>query len=647
MKRNSTDRHRALAKWRAFFIVNSLISGYTTVVLMKFVETHLTKHHLLHAPHKWFLAFLASPVHFCELHYKRKYHLTFSHAKKLFIFDMGLLLSVLILFGATIYWFAYTPTVEHAILLSVNASQERIKSGEYVSYTVEYTNTSNARLVDAILSVQMPEGFLLDETHSDIGSSHRISVNDLLPGASGHSSFSGWFYDIPEEQHSIAAFLYYRQQDRQEPEQRGARILTTLRGSVLEGSIVINDRILANGSVPIQFVLRNTGDKTLEGVRLPLQGAEGLQFDEITIETGHIDEENALLWVVDDLEPGATASLSATLHSSLPREVRQQDIEFTPTLSLGDHDLSQGTTTKIVDVLHPQIDIEAVYDTASPFIASGDTTGISVAIANSSDVALDHLSVTLTLPGNIVDLAYVRSHSNATFTGETVTFTASHNAALESFSPGDRVVLNLPIRIKEAVQSSSPRLQVPVDIVARVTDIPESTFEARASTAPLTIGGNIILSAESRYYTADGDQLGRGPLPAQVGKESKYWAVMRLTNTATKMGNVVLTAALPPYVTFTGKSSVSLGNDLVYDAAGKNVSWSYRSLPPGETVGLFMELAITPVEAQRGTSPVLVNSITVTAHDESTNQDISRSLGRIDISLPHDALGRARGTTVR
>ena len=55
---------------------------------MKFFEEHLTIHHFFHAPHKWFLALLISPIHAAEMHYKRNYHLRFAHARKLFLFDI-------------------------------------------------------------------------------------------------------------------------------------------------------------------------------------------------------------------------------------------------------------------------------------------------------------------------------------------------------------------------------------------------------------------------------------------------------------------------------------------------------------------------------------------------------------------------------
>ncbi len=78
---------------------------------MQFFEKHFNKHHLLHSPHKWFLALLVSPIHTAEMHYKKRYHINFIHAKNLFVFDITLILSIVLLAIGSIFWFTYDPTV--------------------------------------------------------------------------------------------------------------------------------------------------------------------------------------------------------------------------------------------------------------------------------------------------------------------------------------------------------------------------------------------------------------------------------------------------------------------------------------------------------------------------------------------------------
>ena len=109
---------------------------------MLFVTQHLTRHHFFHAPHKWFLALLISPIHFAEIHYKKKYHLNFKHAKKLFAFDMILLSSIIVLIIATSFWFFYNPNIVDQINLSIHIGLTiHISLTIYISLTLHIKGT--------------------------------------------------------------------------------------------------------------------------------------------------------------------------------------------------------------------------------------------------------------------------------------------------------------------------------------------------------------------------------------------------------------------------------------------------------------------------------------------------------------------------
>ena len=98
---------------------------------MKLQNTHSEKNHLFKKPHKWFLRLLSSPIRFAELHYKKKYHLRFRHARKLFIFDIALLIIIILTACTTIFWLSYDPSITKLVYLSIEPSSDRIISGEY------------------------------------------------------------------------------------------------------------------------------------------------------------------------------------------------------------------------------------------------------------------------------------------------------------------------------------------------------------------------------------------------------------------------------------------------------------------------------------------------------------------------------------
>ena len=62
-----------------------------------------------------------------------------------------------------------------------------------------------------------------------------------------------------------------------------------------------------------------------------------------------------------------------------------------------------------------------------------------------------------------------------------------------------------------------------------IVDAQGKTFTGDA--AELPVATEVAMQNSIRYYTEEGDQLGRGPLPPQVGETTKYWVFVQITNT--------------------------------------------------------------------------------------------------------------------
>ena len=236
---------------------------------MKFVEKHLNKHHLFHAPHRWFFAFLSSPIHFSEMHYKRKYHLTFRHAKKLFVFDMALLLGAIALLGSSLFFFLYDPTITDLVHVEITGPTERIKSGEVAQYRVLYKNNSEVKMQDITLTFETPEGFVLYEGESSITQQELDSgkmIDELAPGARGEIAFSGRFFGIPDEPYTIAAHLTYTQEQRSKSEVVARKNIAIVRDSVLDFSVDLPNIILGNGQSTMTMSITNTSDIAVKNI---------------------------------------------------------------------------------------------------------------------------------------------------------------------------------------------------------------------------------------------------------------------------------------------------------------------------------------------------------------------------------------------
>ena len=84
-------------------------------------------------------------------------------------------------------------------------------------------------------------------------------------------------------------------------------------------------------------------------------------------------------------------------------------------------------------------------------------------------------------------------------------------------------------------------------ITATIPGITEE-YTTKTDLTPVSIGTSLRIFPDAHYYSLEGDQIGRGPLPPVVGKETKYWALITVQNGTSEVGSVVVTAQLPANV---------------------------------------------------------------------------------------------------
>lgn len=187
-----------------------------------------------------------------------------------------------------------------------------------------------------------------------------------------------------------------------------------------------------------------------------------------------------------------------------------------------------------------------------------------------------------------------------------------------------------------------------------VTYKKESNFGASVHWAgePREDKFNSDLTARSlaRYYTSEGDQLGRGPLPPVVGETTKYWIFWSIENSLNDLADVSVSAVLPPNVSWTENKSVSLG-ELDYNPARRVVTWKVGELKGylGEewpAQGVAFEVALTPNLEQEGGEALLLNQIKIFGDDKFTGNFLERNLPGLTTNLIYDNLAKDKAKVI-
>lgn len=619
---------------------------------MQFVENHINIRHLFKHPHRWIMAFLLSPIHLAEMHYKRKYHLKFAHAKKLFVFDMLLLLSTILLFAGTIFWTTYDPTVTDLVYVSIKPGHERLLSGQEAIYIATIKNESEVRLTSAKLMLELPEGFILDTEHStwqkgivfDATNYTYVLSGSIEQNEEATFTITGIYYGTPHIETELKATLVYMQEGKVKSESKSGPHISILQGSVLKSILTLPTKIISKTSVPFSLKLTNDGEVEIEKVITPFELPSGASLTNLKTNKGTIMNSR---WTIETLEAKASAALSGYINISIPDYLNSFSIHFTPEITLLETDIPQTTIIHDFEILHPHIQLSASWVEQSTTVSPNETRTLKIDLKNDSAITLTNAKIIVPIPSTIIATNKLFQLNNASFENNSLVLDNRHMSALGTLAPGGSVHIDLKIPIVY-----NPQGETDLTLILHPefsAQLPQSTDTYKTSTqsSPLAIGTQVFLNAELRYYTKEGDQLGRGPLPPEVGNETKYWAIIQINNTTSRIENLKFSATLPSYAIWTGKTSVSHGNDVTFNPATKQVSWSLQNLPAYSNAGLYFELSLIPSTDMAGTNPIMLQNISISATDGYIDVPISRSATNIDNSLKHDPIGSVKGTLIQ
>lgn len=615
---------------------------------MLFFEQHFTKHNLFHAPHKWFLALLASPIHYLELYYKKKYHLRYENAHKLFTFDLIILCSILILTGTTIFWFFFNPTITNFINVSLKISPDKIRSGDYISLTINYQNGSKKTIVDASLAIRLPSSFIIDTVEPSNKFSptdHTFNFGKLTGGANGKTVINGWFFGKPDKDHHLEAQFSYRQEDQNFTETKSARLIATLRGSVLEGTIESAPEILSPGSSPLKIQLVNHGNREIPKITLLLKQKDGLKIEDAFSTSGTTTLNS---WQIDSLKPNESVELTANLIANLTNQTNNADIILNPLITINDEKIEQTSFKRSLSVIRPQVEFVANWTDTSLKSHAGDTKNLEIILKNTGTINLENLIIELPLSPSLINISNTTALNHSKYNDGLLSLNKNYFAQLESLKKGQTAKIELPVMIAENPQGGMDLLlKLTPRLKASIPNLKNAIYETTTESQGLKIGSKPILTAEVRYYTPEGDQLGRGPLPPQVGKETKYWILIKLLNTTSELAKVNFNADLLPYVKWTDKSSVSMGKQINYNPTKNQVSWTINILQPYEKAGIYFEVSLTPQDNQRGETPIILKNIQFNGHDTFIDEDVSLTSPNLDVSMPTDDIAKQKGTIIQ
>lgn len=551
-----------------------------------------------------------------EKHYRSRYQ---GRAHFVFMLDGFLIATALFLLGLGGYFSWYYHPLRDVFRLNVTPIGE-VVGGQESEIGIVVQNAGKETLSRAHLTVYLPKSFLAEDGRND---ARQIEIGELVPGGKIDYRLRGFPIGAPRTD-KIVVHLTASGPDGQSDEK-----LATAR-LAWERSLIGLDFALSSSAVPGQ----NTA------FRLHVKNGSPLPFTKVSVKPTwppgfQMIRSSPPFYkgtiAVGNLSPGQEADLEFTGRFGGALDALRFQAEMTGFFE--DQPFTLASAAYDVQAVNAGLKIEAAFpDPAPAYVRAGQEVPVTIRYRNEGGKAVSRLK--LSVEPDPSTIASVRWDDVSTV-GE-----------LKPGAAGERAAY---VRLRDAVSpyAVDPMLRIVPRAGFDVADSGLKGIVVDGAIASTKIAGNAKLRAAARYFTNEGDQIGRGPLPPKVGKSTAYWILASLQTGASEAQNGAVIFTLPNGVSWTGRAAVTSGDDLQLD--GDRLIWRIGAIAPHAAVtheapSASFEVSLTPSAVQIGTSPALLKNAVFTGVDSWTGVDLISNQGGLDTQLPGDS--KVAGRTI-
>jgi hypothetical protein len=483
-------------------------------------------------------------------------------------------------------------------------------------------------LEETVLSLILPENFNLEKVdRAGYDYDHNIiKLGDLAAGANGEIEVRGQLFGGVGDEQVLAANLNYYKTDKKGNRLWGQFTNNALRKipikkSYLEINTSLPDKLVYGQQINLNVQVTNTRvDLNYELLKLKVEGQE---------------------FIIKNLGP------SKTEKTQIPITIKTENF-YQPEITLiwekAGLSLLQDRLDLNIPVIQPMFSVVSLInngEVADP----GELVEIVLAYGNNGQYTIENAELSVDFIGDYWNLEQVDGEVGK-IVGKTMVWTFKELPKLALIQPNEGGEINFKVATKSyVINTLDLSLRTKADLKYKLNGeeifIPGKIIETK-------LNSNLSIKAYPVYFTAGGDQLGRGPLPPRVGQETKYWVFFQLVNDINPVENVVVKIISEGNVVFTGKTNVPVGDPVEINESASFLTWKISQVPVNpEGIGFAVEVAIVPTPAEWNTYPLLFSSMNIFGVDSKTGEKIDKTLAGPTTKLLYDKKGKIKDGVVK
>lgn len=567
----------------------------------------------------------------------------------------GAAAAVFLIIMGTVGWLAWERWGFHKNDVTLEIyGQEKIASGQEVSYVVRYKNNTQTTLENAVLTFfyapgSMPAGD--SQKRGDLQISIK-NIGSINAGQEGQTEFKARVLGDKDSEQEFSAELEFKPANVSSNFTNETEFKSTIVSVPLVLSFDLPEKIVSGQILNFSLKYLNTSDSSFSDSKIKIEFPAGFKYET----SFPSPSEGHDTWEIPEISSNQEGKimLKGTLTGN--EGDTQRFFAQIGTEQNGDYfAFAEATSIPLISA-SPLFIEQNVINQQNNVANIGQDLNYRLKYRNTTSYTIDEITITVKFDTPTIEPASVTVQKGYYDSSAGIlSWNASSLKDLESLSPGEEGELEFTARVVNRLPiNDSGDKNFVVRTVAEITspNVPLALAGTQISgknNLEVKINSRLVLNAKG-FYT-DSLLPNSGPVPPKVGQKTTYTIYWQVLNVSNDLSDATIEASLPSYVQWQGNFSPR-NEDLSYNQATGKVVWKIGRLSAG--VGIIFpvrqvafQIGVTPSINQVGTVIKAVKEMSVSAQDNFTQQTLDYSTADIGTDMSGDpTVGFEKGKVV-
>ena len=536
---------------------------------------------------------------------------------------------------------------EQQVKVSISGP-EKVKSGESVSFDIDYQNLNRASLTDAAVYINYSENFKPSgnlQFESEGPSTSKFNIGNIAGKTNGKVTIQGKFFGASD------ALVYFEVKLDYKPSTFNSTFEAKANSSVFISSSPLTIEVSgpqseASGNA-VSYVVKyqNTGQEDFNDLKLKADFPDGFSFSN----SDPLAAQGNNIWYIGTLAAGQSGQVKVNGTVAGAR-----DEQKTTKFSIGEIGsdnafISYGEAASTVKIIGSPIVLKETINGKSEdvSVSAGESVSFKIGYQNTGSIGLRDVVFSVEANSPILDYSRINEQgAKGEFDGDKkiITWKSSEIPDFKMLSPGAQGEIDFSIPVKDVIPVSGPKdKNFSFSAIARM-DSPDIPTPEGANKVVASNSVNVKLKskllASLQGFFNDADIVNSGPIPPKVGQETTFTLHLKIANISNDVTDAKVAMTLAPGVKWKN-NFLPKDASMSYNDRTNELDWNVGSLAAGTGVitdpkEVIFQLGVTPTPSEVSDFVPLVSQTVFSAKDSFTSQPLEVKIPAKDTNLLED-----------